>query len=210
MKKIFRLFLMLTAVAFSTSSLTSCSDDLEEPYINIQQKEFRVNSVGEKVAVPIESNGRWQIISPVPEWVTIENAVGSGTSELIIDVASNSSFERSCNLVLAANVKIETIKLTQSASTSGKLSVSTGSCTVDGWLGHYTLTFSFTVINPHLASRAGIIYNGQQYQCSELGSYCTVQISANSLNPYGGSYQAYAIDKSTGKYVYGSTKTINK
>lgn len=199
---------MLTAVAFSTSSLTSCSDDWEEPYMNIPQKEIKVSSTQEKVTVPIESNRRWKIISSIPSWITIENTMGDKTSELIIDVASNSSFERSCVLILAASTQTETIKLTQSAATSGSISVSTGYCDISGIWPNYTLIFSFSITNPHLASVAGIIYKGKKYPCSAINDYNTVSVNVKGLNPYGGSYQAYAINRTTGKYVYGSTKKV--
>lgn len=198
------------ALSFSTIIFLSCSDDWEEPYLNISDSEISVSSSGEQVLVPIETNSHWRVLSSLPSWVTMEQTEGDNSSELVIDVASNSSFQRICKLVVAANAVTKNIKLTQAASTSGTLSVTTGDCTVTGFFGKYTLTFDFTVKNPHLASEAGIMVGNNKYPCETLGSYCFVQVSLQTLNPYGGTYQAYAYDKVHNKYVYGKTKTITE
>ncbi len=199
----------LTAVVLCVATFLSCSDDWEEPYLHIADDELTTNSAGGTLAIPVECNTHWQVLS-CPTWVTVDSPEGNGTSELLLNVAANNSFARSGNVVIAANAVVQTVALTQQASTSGRLSVVTGSYTVSGFLSNYTLTFDFTISNPHLASSAGIIYGGQKIPCSQLGSYNYVEISLKTFNPYGGTYQAYAVNASTGNIIYGSIKTVSK
>lgn len=199
----------LAAMVLCIVTFQSCSDDWEEPYLNIANDELTANSAGGSLAIPVECNTHWQVLS-FPEWVTVNSPEGNGSSELQLDVAANSSFARSGKVVIAANAVVQTVKLTQQASTSGTLSVTTGSCSVTGLMSNYTFTFDFKISNPHLASSAGIIFGGQKYPCDQLSPYSYVQVKLKTLNPYGGTYQAYAVNASTGKTVYGKTKTISK
>lgn len=187
----------------------SCSDDWEEPYLHIQDEEISVKSSGGSLTIPIECNTHWQILS-LPTWVSTENSEGNGSSDLLFEVATNQSSARTGKIVVAANAVMQTVELTQQASTSGTLSVKTGSCTVSGLRPNYMLTFDLTITSPHLASKAGVIYGGQTYYCSSIGSYSYVEVDVYSLNPYGITYQAFAVNAITGKYVYGSTKTVGE
>lgn len=193
-------------------AITSCEEDWDEPFLNISQTEYKVGNEAEQIIIPIETNLKWQVVSALPAWITIENMEGSGSAEIMADIAQNGSFSRSCELIIAAGTESQTVKISQTASTSGKLSVETGDCDVTGLLGKYTLTINFKVTNPHLASRAGVEINGKEYDCEGTisSSYNYVQVTVNSLGVIGTQYRAYAVEKSTGKRVYGSTKTINR
>lgn len=200
------------AVLCCVLMLVSCEDDWEAPYMKVTGTEYNISGAASQISIPIETNSGWRIVSSVPSWITIGSMDGSGTSELVVDVAENTSFARSCDLLIAANTNVETVKITQSASTSGRLSVTTGDCTVTGLLGKYTLTIGFTVANPHLASSAGVEIDGKKYRCEGKlsSSYNYVQVTLTALSVNGLEYRAYAVNKSTGQYVYGSTKTISK
>lgn len=189
----------------------SCENDWETPYIDIIETKYNVPGNSNELIIPVEANCNWEIISQIPSWIAIEQPKGSGSGELSINISANNSYARSCELVVVAYADTETITINQKASTSGTLSVKTGECTITGsWMKYY-LTIDYTLMDPHLASKTGIEINGKKYDCSDSPSnYHSMTITMQTLSVAGLQYRAYAVNGSTGEYIYGNYKVIGK
>lgn len=192
-------------------AFVSCEDDWEAPYLEIKETEYSVSNVTNEIVIPLETNYNWKVVSQVPSWITIEKTEGYGAGDLFLNVAANNSYARSCELIVAACTATNTITIEQVASTSGNLVISDEDCIVGGRWGNYQLLFSFKLKNPHLASKAGIEINGKKYQCSGTpSSYNKVDVAMNVMSVNGMVYRAYAVNRVTGKYVYGNNQKVKE
>lgn len=161
MKLFIRLTLVLAALAAGAFAFASCTDDWEETYLSVGQTSFDVPSGGETLTVPINTNSSWRVVLPT-SWVSFDKNSGNGDDELNITVPRNSSNKRSGEVNICAGPEFQTIKIEQAASTSGTLSVTTGSCTItrvkSGSSYKYTIKANYTVRGGHLASEAGVVF----------------------------------------------------
>ncbi len=204
-KKLFVAFTLFVGV----SALVSCGDEWEAPFVQADNTEYSIPNTESQFVIKLESNRNWKIFSEVPEWLQISQTEGGGTTDLQVVASANNSYARTANLLVVAGTAAETISISQQASTSGRLTVETGNCSVTGFLGNYTITVGFTLGNPHLASEAGVEVNGKKYKCEEaLKTSNVVQVAMNTLTVGNVSCRAYARNKLTGEYIYGSTKYV--
>ena len=196
-------------VICSLCVFVACDDYWESPSIRINDTEYSVPSTASKIEIPIETNVGWRIVSSLPSWIVADKMFDSGSSELILDISANNSGARSHKLMIAASTAVCIVEISQVASVVGTLSVTTGDCYKTGFLGNYSLTMYYTVRNPHLASEVGIEVDGKKYPSDNYASGSGYVEITSKVNITASKYRAYARNKTTGRYVYGSTKTIN-
>ena len=213
MKSVFRLFLILFALASSAILISSCSEDWEEDYLLVDKTSFNVGNSGETVTISIRTNTDWRVVTNNASWVTFDKAHGSGNSELQITIGRNSSNKRTGKVTICAGTEYVEIEIDQAASTSGALSVSTGTCTItrakSGSSFKYTITAKYTISGGHLASEAGVMFGNTKSKTTGTisnGTH-TATITVTTTNPsYSVTYRAYAVNKSSGATVYGTSK----
>lgn len=213
MKFFIRLTLVLAALAAGVIAFASCTDDWEETFLSVGQTSFDVPSGGETLTVPINTNSSWRVVSPT-SWCSFDKTSGNGDDELNITVSRNSSNKRSGEVNICAGTEFQTIEIEQAGSTSGTLSVTTGSCTItrvkSGSSYKYTIKAIYTVRGGHLASEAGVMMGNRTAKNTGTisdGQHTATFVVATSSSSYTVSYKAYAKRKSDGKYVYGTTQT---
>lgn len=198
-------------IGFALTVLSSCWEDY---YIDIEQDVatdevvYNVDAAGETISIPIRCNTDWFIWNP-PYWIIPDVESGSGNHELSVEISRNTSYARTGVINIVAGTEVKTVTVFQEIATSGKLRVTTGNCYKygAGWT-NYTLGITFYVTSAHLASEAGVIVNNRTYKLSQSPAegYNYMEIDGLSSMGGGGSYQAYAKNKNTGKFVYGSTE----
>lgn len=189
-------------VGFALTILSSCWKDC---YIDIEQEVstdeviYNVDAAGETITIPIRCNTDWFIWNP-PYWITPNVESGSGDYELSVAISRNASFTRTGIINIVAGTEVKTVTISQDAATSGKLAVETFSCYVSRQT--QTLEASIYITSAHLASEAGVIVDGKTYKLNTTPKEGLNDIKVSSIK-IGGTCQAYAKNKSTGKYVYG-------
>lgn len=205
---------MLAISVASLSSVYSCSEDWEDTYLEVDQTALNVSKGGETKTLSIQTNTDWKIVAKDTTWVSFDKTSGKGNSEVQITIGSNSSNERSTTLTLWAGTEFVKIEIEQAASTTGKLSVSTENCTIKrqkiGSQYEFTITAEYYVQNGHLASEAGILFGNAASKTTGTitSGFHTATIYVKSTSPtYTVTYQAYAVKKSNGAKVYGTSKT---
>ncbi len=214
MKLFLKLFSVLITINIGIFSLSSCTEDWEESYLQVDQKTINASNSGETVTIPIETNSSWKVVKRNADWVTPDKASGTGDTQLQLTISPNTSNSRNGVITIVAGTEIAEIEIEQSASTSGKLSVTTGSCTITrtktGTKYKYTITAQYTVSGGHLASETGVSFNGAKSSAIapiKDGTHTATIYVTSSNSSYSVNYQAYGIKKSNGTYVYGSSKT---
>lgn len=214
MKLFLKLFSVLVAINTGIFSLSSCTEDWEEAYLQVDQRTITASNSGETITIPIETNSSWKVVKRNADWVAPDKVSGSGDTQLQLTISPNTSNSRNGIITIVAGTEVAEIKIEQSASTSGKLSVTTGSCTITrtktGTKYKYTITAQYTVSGGHLASETGVIFNGSKsYMKGTIkdGTHTATIYVTSSNSSYSVNYQAYGIKKSNGTYVYGSSKT---
>ena len=101
-----------------------------------------------------------------------------------------------------------------SFSATGTLSVTTGACTIkrekSGSKYKYTITAGYNVQGGHLASEVGIMFGNSPSKTTGTitdGLHKATAYVTTSNSNYTVTYRAYAVKKSNGAKVYGTTKT---
>lgn len=203
----------LAVLAIGAFAYVSCAEDWEDTYLTVEQTSFSVSSNGETITVPIKTNSDWKIVSPA-SWLSFDKTSGTGDSELQITVSRNSSNKRSAVVNICAGTEFQKIEIEQATSTSGTLSVTTGSCTMtrtkSGTQYKYTITATYNITGGHLASEAGIMFGNSVSKTTGTisdGQHTAKLTVTSSSASYSVTYKAYAKRKSTGAIVYGASKT---
>lgn len=214
MKLLLKAFLILVTLNASVLSLSSCSEDWEEAYLEIDRSNIEVSNSSTSVEISIETNSNWRVITKDVSWISFDKTSGSGSDKLVVNISQNTSNQRSCTATIVAGTEVAEIHITQSTSTSGTLSVTTGSCTItrvkSGSNYKYTVTATYNVKGGHLASECGIMFGNNKSKTIGTisdGTHTATLIVTTSNPSYTTNYKAYAIKKSNGTYVYGTSKT---
>ena len=214
MKPVFKLFFMLFALVFGTSLLLSCSEDWEDVYLSIDKTILSAGNSRETATISIQTNTDWKVVTRNASWVTFDQTSGSRDGELQMTIGRNSSNKRTGTVAVCAGTEYAKIKVEQAASTSGTLSVTTGSCTItrtkSGSSYKYTITATYTVFGGHLASEAEIMFGNSKSKTIGTitdGTYTATAFVTTTNSNYTVTYKAYAMNKSTGATVYETSKT---
>lgn len=212
MKKLFG-FLFMAVMAVGLFSLYSCSDDWEEAVLSVDASSFSTANTGGTETVSIETNSKWKAVTSA-SWISFDKTEGSGNDELQIIIGRNSSNKRTGKVTICAGTEYAQIEITQAASTSGTLSVTTGDCTItrskSGTKYKYTIKAEYTVKGGHLASETGVMLGSSKSKNTGTisdGTHTATFTVTSSSSSYTASYKAYAVNKNTGNTVYGTTKT---
>lgn len=214
MKSIIKLLSFLAILVASMFSVSSCTEDWEDVYLTIDQNNFSISNSGETKTISIQTNSDWKVVTKNASWVTFDKTSGTGNSELQISVGRNSSNKRTATITICAGTEFAEIEIEQAASTTGTLSVTTGACTIkrekSGSKYKYTITAEYNIQGGHLASEAGIMFGNSPSKTTGTitnGTHtATAYVTTSSAN-YTVTYRAYAVRKSNGVKVYGTTKT---
>ena len=198
----------------SLSSVYSCSEDWEDTYLEVDQTTLNVSKGGEIKTLSIQTNTDWKIVAKDTTWVSFDKTFGKGNSEVQMTIGSNSSNERNTTLTLWAGTEFVKIKIEQAASTTGTLSVTTGACTIkrekSGAKYKYIITAEYYIQGGHLASEAGILFGNSASKTMGTiasGTHTATATVTTSSPTYTVTYKAYAVKKSNGAKVYGTSKT---
>lgn len=208
-KSIIKLLSILAILVASMFSVSSCTEDWEDAYLAIDQNNFSIPSSGETKTISIQTNSDWRVVTKNASWVTFDKTSGTGNSELQISVGRNRS-----NVTVCAGTESAEIEIEQAASTTGTLSVTTGACTIkrekSGSKYKYTITAGYNVQGGHLASEVGIMFGNSPSKTTGTitdGLHKATAYVTTSNSNYTVTYRAYAVKKSNGAKVYGTTKT---
>ena len=193
-KSIIKLLSILAILVASMFSVSSCTEDWEDAYLAIDQNNFSIPSSGETKTISIQTNSDWRVVTKNASWVTFDK-----TSAIVTVCAGTESAE---------------IEIEQAASTTGTLSVTTGACTIkrekSGSKYKYTITAGYNVQGGHLASEVGIMFGNSPSKTTGTitdGLHKATAYVTTSNSNYTVTYRAYAVKKSNGAKVYGTTKT---
>ena len=208
-KSIIKLLSILAILIASMFSVSSCTEDWEDAYLAIDQNNFSISSSGET-----QTNSDWRVVTKNASWVTFDKTSGTGNSELQISVGRNRSNKRTTIVTVCAGTESAEIEIEQAASTTGTLSVTTGACTIkrekSGSKYKYTITAGYNVQGGHLASEVGIMFGNSPSKTTGTitdGLHKATAYVTTSNSNYTVTYRAYAVKKSNGAKVYGTTKT---
>ena len=211
-KSIIKLLSILAILVASMFSVSSCTEDWEDAYLAIDQNNFSIPSSGETKTISIQTNSDWRVVTKNASWVTFDKTSGTGNSELQISVGRNRSNKRTAIVTVCAGT--ESAEIEQAASTTGTLSVTTGACTIkrekSGSKYKYTITAGYNVQGGHLASEVGIMFGNSPSKTTGTitdGLHKATAYVTTSNSNYTVTYRAYAVKKSNGAKVYGTTKT---
>ena len=206
-KSIIKLLSILAILVASMFSVSSCTEDWEDAYLAIDQNNFSIPSSGETKTISIQTNSDWRVVTKNASW-------GTGNSELQISVGRNRSNKRTAIVTVCAGTESAEIEIEQAASTTGTLSVTTGACTIkrekSGSKYKYTITAGYNVQGGHLASEVGIMFGNSPSKTTGTitdGLHKATAYVTTSNSNYTVTYRAYAVKKSNGAKVYGTTKT---
>lgn len=198
----------------SLSSVYSCSEDWEDTYLEVDQTTLNVSKGGETKTLSIQTNTDWKIVAKDTSWVSFDKTSGTGNSEVQITIGSNSSNKRTGTLTVCAGTEFVKIEIEQAASTTGTLAVTTGNCTIkrekSGSQYRYTITAEYYIQSGHLASEAGILFGNSASKTMgniASGTHTATAFVTSSSPTYTVTYKAYAVKKSNGAKVYGTSKT---
>ena len=212
-KSIIKLLSILAILVASMFSVSSCTEDWEDAYLAIDQNNFSIPSSGETKTISIQTNSDWRVVTKNASWVTYKTS-GTGNSELQISVGRNRSNKRTAIVTVCAGTESAEIEIEQAASTTGTLSVTTGACTIkrekSGSKYKYTITAGYNVQGGHLASEVGIMFGNSPSKTTGTitdGLHKATAYVTTSNSNYTVTYRAYAVKKSNGAKVYGTTKT---
>lgn len=214
-KSIIKLLSILAILVASMFSVSSCTEDWEDAYLAIDQNNFSIPSSGETKTISIQTNSDWRVVTKNASWVTFDKTSGTGNnSELQISVGRNRSNKRTAIVTVCAGTESAEIEIEQAASTTGTLSVTTGACTIkrekSGSKYKYTITAGYNVQGGHLASEVGIMFGNSPSKTTGTitdGLHKATAYVTTSNSNYTVTYRAYAVKKSNGAKVYGTTKT---
>ena len=193
-KSIIKLLSILAILVASMFSVSSCTEDWEDAYLAIDQNNFSIPSSGETKTISIQTNSDWRVVTKNASWVTFN--------------------KRTAIVPVCAGTESAEIEIEQAASTTGTLSVTTGACTIkrekSGSKYKYTITAGYNVQGGHLASEVGIMFGNSPSKTTGTitdGLHKATAYVTTSNSNYTVTYRAYAVKKSNGAKVYGTTKT---
>lgn len=200
---------------FGMASLSSCSEDLDEVQLAVDETYLNVGEAGGTVTVSIRANADWKVATGNHSWVSFDRTSGSGDGELKITVEQNSYGQRSGMFVIYAGTEYVQVEIVQAESTTG-LSITTENCTItrtydyNRWKYVYTITAFYTISGSHLASECGVLINNNKYESGRTVSdgrlSVQTKIYLSSSDSLQVTYQVYAVNKLTGKTIYGASK----
>lgn len=199
---------------FGMASLSSCSGDLDEIRLTVNETYLNVGEAGGTVTVSVRANADWKVATGNHSWLSFDRTSGRGDGELKITVEQNRLGQRSGTFVIYAGAEYVKVEIEQAGSTTG-LSITTEDCTITRTYNYYsgkyvyTITAFYMISGSHLASECGVLINNNEYKS---GSYngdgrWSVQTKLSGSNSFQVTYQAYAVNKLTGETVYGASKT---
>lgn len=207
-KSIIKLLSILAILVASMFSVSSCTEDWEDAYLAIDQNNFSIPSSGETKTISIQTNSDWRVVTKNASWVTFDKTSGTGNSELQISVGRNRSNKRTAIVTVCAGTESAEIEIEQAASTTGTLSVTTGACTIKREKSGSK--YKYTIKGGHLASEVGIMFGNSPSKTTGTitdGLHKATAYVTTSNSNYTVTYRAYAVKKSNGAKVYGTTKT---
>lgn len=211
MKSKFRLFFMLFICMLGMYSLSSCSEDWDEAQLAVDNTKLNVGAAGGALTISIRINTDWKVVTGNHSWLSFDRTSGSGDSELKITVEQNSSARRVGKFIIYAGAEYVEIEVEQC-----ELRVTTGDCKItrkynsSTKMHEYTIKVYYTVLDSYLASEYGVLINNTKYKStgdSSGGKWYIQTTESSTSSTYTVTYQAYAVNKTTGETVYGASET---